>query len=225
MKSIKIQANPKQLSRLRNGHSVTLKKPMEGEGISIVVDPGRYNLLSRTFDSGRGARVRLSPEEISSNISMEGSGLRTQSKKIAKEIFDEPEEKSDIQVTNAGGPMAKLTPRTMAGVAEQSQLFSEMNQHLGTKFGVLQKATMGSAYAGIQQASNDIETIDNRTSDQVFGTGMYNSRREGGTIGKNGGFVMDQPPALQSQPYGANFQFSKTLPVAYQRFSGSGLGP
>ena len=45
--------------------AVTIKKPMEGEGISIVVDPGRYNLISRTFDSGRGSRVRLSPEEIS----------------------------------------------------------------------------------------------------------------------------------------------------------------
>jgi hypothetical protein len=41
----------------------------------------------------------------------------------------------------------------------------------------------------------------------------------------NGGFVHGTPPALMSQPYGANFQFGKTLPVAYQRFSGSGLYP
>jgi hypothetical protein len=225
MKAIKIQATPKQLARLRNGHTVTIKKPMEGEGISIVVDPGRYNLISRTFDSGRGSRVRLSPEEISSNITMEGSGLRTKSKQLAKEIFDEPEERSERQVTNAGGPMARLTPRTMKGVAEQSTLFSDMNQRLGTTFGIQQKATMGNAMAGIEQAGNDIETVENRTSDQVFGTGMYMARREGGSVGKNGGFVMGQPPALRSQPYAANFQFSKTLPVSYQRFSGKGLGP
>jgi hypothetical protein len=84
---------------------------------------------------------------------------------------------------------------------------------------------MGNLGANLKQAGSDIETVENRTSDQVFGTGLYTSRREGGSVGRNGGFVHGQPPALQSQPYGANFQFSKTLPVAYQRFSGNGLGP
>jgi hypothetical protein len=225
MKTIQIHASPKQLSRLRNGHSVTLKRPVEGEGISIVVDPGRYNIMSRTFDSGRGSRVRLSPEEISANVSMEGSGLRTKSKQMAKAIFQEPEERSEKQVTNAGGPMARLTPRTMKAVSEQSQLFSHMNSQLGTNFGAQQSSTMGNLGANLKQAGSDIETVENRTSDQVFGTGLYTSRREGGSVGRNGGFVHGQPPALQSQPYGANFQFSKTLPVAYQRFSGNGLGP
>lgn len=223
MKSIKIQASPHQLSRLRNGHQVTLRKPMEGEGISIAVDPGRYSILTRTFDAGRGARVRLSPEEISASSTMEGGGLRSKSKQLAKEIFSEPVDRSMRQVTNAGGPQARLTPRTLPEVASQSKMFAEMNSSLGTQFGVLQKATMGSAGAALKQAGTDIETVDTRKEDQVFGTGLY--RREGGSIGRNGGFIHGQPPALQSQPYSSNFQFRATLPVAYQRFSGKGLGP
>lgn len=224
MKSIKIQASPHQLSRLRNGHQVTLRKPMEGEGISIAVDPGRYSILTRTFDAGRGARVRLSPAEISASSTIEGGGLRSKSKQLAKEIFSEPEDKSMRQVTNAGGPQARLTPRTLPEVASQSKLFADMNSSLGTKFGILQKATMGNAGAALKQAGTDIETIDTRKEDQVFGTGLYH-RREGGSVGKNGGFVNGTPPALQSQPYASNFQFRQTLPVAYQRFSGKGLGP
>ena len=46
----------------------------------------------------------------------------------------------------------------------------------------------------------------------------------GGAVGLNGGMVRSLPPALQSQPFSANFQFSSTLPPAFQRFSkGSGL--
>jgi len=229
MKPISIQASAKQLSRLRNGHSVLLKKPMSGEGVSIVVDPGRYDILTRTFDSGRGARVRLSPDEIAANIGMSGSGLkpsRDVSKKLADAIFREPEERSPLQITNVGGPAASLTPRTIKGVVDQLHVFGKMNHHLGTNFGRLQQATVGNAGAALKQAGHDIETIDNRKSDQVFGTGLMMHRvHEGGSVGRNGGFVHFQPPALMSQPFASNYQFSHTLPVAYQRVSGSGLSP
>ncbi len=242
MKSIKIHASPRQLARLRNGHQVSVKPAMEGSGFNLIVDPGRWSILSKTFDKGRGARVRLTPDEISANLSVEGTGIgagmgagmgagigagvRSKSKAVAKAIFAEPSEKSELQVTNAGGPMARLTPRTITGVFDQSKLFSQMNQQLGTNMGNLQKATMGNAGADLLQGAHDIETVDTRKDDQVMGTGLYGARRrEGGSIGRNGGFVHGTPPALESQPYGANFQFGKTLPVAYQRFSGSGLYP
>lgn len=56
----------------------------------------------------------------------------------------------------------------------------------------------------------------------------HNSMRGGslsktrGDIGGHGSFVSAQthlPPALLSQPFGANFQFQHTLPPAYQKFS------
>jgi hypothetical protein len=100
-----------------------------------------------------------------------------------------------------------------------------MNNHLGTKFGVRTQATVGNASAALTQAGHDIETIDNRKEDQVFGTGLLTIRHEGGSLGRNGGFVHFQPQALMSQPFATNYQFSKTFPVAYQRFSGTGLFP
>lgn len=61
-----------------------------------------------------------------------------------------------------------------------------------------------------------------------LGTGLYVGRqrmsKSGGAIGLNGGFMRTLPPALQSQPFSANFHFQSTLPPAYQKFSkGSGL--
>ena len=44
-------------------------------------------------------------------------------------------------------------------------------------------------------------------------------------VGSNGGMVQHMPPALQSQPFSANFQFANQMPPAYQKFSrGAGLG-
>ena len=47
-------------------------------------------------------------------------------------------------------------------------------------------------------------------------------RASGGQLGGKGASVL--PPALQSQPYSANFQFQHTLPPAYQKFSKGGQG-
>jgi hypothetical protein len=66
MKKIGISASLKQLSKLRNGHKVRLTK---GEGC-LVVNPGRYDTLSRTFMRGKGMSVQLSPEEIMANKGM-----------------------------------------------------------------------------------------------------------------------------------------------------------
>jgi hypothetical protein len=49
------------------------------------------------------------------------------------------------------------------------------------------------------------------------GRGCCGGRTCGGAVGLNGGMVNQVHPALQSQPYGANFQFSRTLPPSYQK--------
>jgi hypothetical protein len=227
MKQIQIHPTELQLARLRKGHSIMLKKGVKGTGFSISVDPGKYDAITRTFDEGRGARIRLSPEEITQTMSAAGGGLRTRSIKLAREIFDEPTERSPRQETNAGGPRAVLTPASMDGVKDQISLFKQMNAHLGTNFGVSQNATMGNSVADTDAAASSNEMVGTRTSTQVFGTGLGRKvyRREGGSIGMNGGFISSTPPAMRSQPEGSNFQFRQTLPVAYQRFSGAGLGP
>jgi hypothetical protein len=60
MKEIGVSVSKKQLSRLKNGHSVRVK---EGEGL-LIVNPDRYDLMSKTFAKGKSPTISLTPEEI-----------------------------------------------------------------------------------------------------------------------------------------------------------------
>lgn len=59
-----IDASPKQLSKLRNGHAVRIKK---GTGFNLMVHPETYSIVSRAFAKSKGAEISLSPEEIEMN--------------------------------------------------------------------------------------------------------------------------------------------------------------
>ena len=61
-----------------------------------------------------------------------------------------------------------------------------------------------------------------------MGKGLYAGMgmRETSSLGRGGGFVganSQVPSALQSQPFGTNFQFRYTLPPQYQRFASGGV--
>lgn len=61
---VNFDASPKQLSKLRNGHRVRIKK---GEGFNVIVHPDTYNLVNKAFERNRGVEIALSPEEIEIN--------------------------------------------------------------------------------------------------------------------------------------------------------------
>jgi hypothetical protein len=67
MSLVHIDASPKQVSKLRNGHKVRIKPPMKGEGFNLMVDPSRYSAISRCFQKGKGMTIQLTPEEILAN--------------------------------------------------------------------------------------------------------------------------------------------------------------
>jgi hypothetical protein len=68
MSLVHIDASPKQVSKLRNGHKVRIKPAsMKGEGFNLMVDPSRYNSISKCFQKGKGMTIQLSPEEILAN--------------------------------------------------------------------------------------------------------------------------------------------------------------
>ena len=78
MEQVRIQISPKQKSKLRNGHKVRIKKPIEGEGLNLIVMPQNFSLITRAFTRNKGAEIVLSPEEILANkeqIPMEGEGI------------------------------------------------------------------------------------------------------------------------------------------------------
>lgn len=64
MHVISIDASKGQLSKLRNGHPVRIKK---GTGFNVIVSPGTYNLVNRAFSKNKGVQISLSPEEIQVN--------------------------------------------------------------------------------------------------------------------------------------------------------------
>ena len=238
LQQIQIHASPKQLSKLRNGHAVNVKRPMDGAGFSLLVDPAKYNLMSRTFEGGKGLRISLAPNEIQASSQIQGSGIKatrkpkTEITKVAQEYLSHPEKFVGVR-NNVGGPHATLTPTSIFGAIEQVKLLDELNERLGTKYGATTKASIANALAGVSQASADTTMIDASKDAQLMGQGLYLGRggrgrhpsMEGGSIGRGAGMIHANPQALQSQPYSSNFQFSKTLPVSYQRFSqGQGLG-
>lgn len=242
MQEIEIHASPKQMSKLRNGHVVTIKKPVEGCGFTLLVDPSKYNRINRSFELGKGARINLSPSEISASTSIVGSGIGKKYKKklspilpsvieSAQTYLSHPEIVSGIIENNAGGPRNTLMPNSIIGAVEHVKLMDELNERLGTKFGVQTKASIANALSGKEQATMDASLIDAKRDSQLMGQGLYVGRGgrgrhpsfEGGSIGLRGGILRSMPQALQSQPFSANYQFSKTLPLAYQHITGNGL--
>jgi len=79
VQSVVVQVSPKQMSKMRNGHKVRVKPPMEGSGVNLIVHPENYNLLARAFKKGKGAEIVLTPPEIVANKElapqMQGNGI------------------------------------------------------------------------------------------------------------------------------------------------------
>ena len=61
---LKIEASPAQLSKLRNGRSVRVKR---GTGFNLIVHPETYSLATRAFSKNKGIELSLSPEELEAN--------------------------------------------------------------------------------------------------------------------------------------------------------------
>ncbi len=130
-RAIKVSVSPKQMSRLRMGHPVRVKPPMEGSGIVVVVDPKKYELASRSFLRNKGVQLQLSPEEIAMNKQMEpemsGQGIfgktfdravaKVVGKKNRKVIYDAARELLPLAqsglvggLTSAGAALAAVQP-------------------------------------------------------------------------------------------------------------------
>jgi hypothetical protein len=137
--------------------------------------------------------------------------------------------------SNAGGTRARKA-RSMVGRVAQDRALSELNARLGTDMGALDRNAIAQAVADKAEAEvakqrYDIMSPSYSGSGLYAGSGLYLSgrgmvggergiRRQAGSVGLGGamvgGAVGMLPPALQSQPYGANFQWRHTLPPQFQ---------
>jgi len=331
MSIVRIDASPKQLSKLRNGHNVRIKPAIEGEGFNLMVDPSKYRAVTKSFQKNKGIQIQLSPEEILANrqltpeyhqslkkqdMKMSGKGIfgkafdsfveKTIGKKakdvlynsadslkpsikagidriaqyapeasasalsalalavgqpelvpgalmvgnqlgkligskagIVKDYFDNPtkyqESISNFQ-SNIGGSRAKRAS-SLAGQIAQDEVLSVLNKQLGTNMGNLSRANLASAIANRQSAMmmptpmqpkpfGEMPDSFSRSRMGMTGNGMKKSMGIVGTLGSQLNRQVNQPPALQSQASGANFQFGSTLPPTFQKYHkgiGSGL--
>jgi len=122
MRVIRLQLSPAQKAKLRKGVAVRLapkNRAMEGKGIVLLVQPEKYNVLTKAFDTGRGKQFKLDEEELQVNQSpemvddkevkaeMSGSGLfgdiKKGFKKAGKAIKKAPTYyKKHVKDTKAG---------------------------------------------------------------------------------------------------------------------------
>lgn len=231
MKQIGVSLSPHQRRRLHSGQSVRVK---QGSGI-MLVNPSNFGLMSKTFLRNKAKEIRLSPEEVMANkmISPEAhSNNRIELTSEQREVAPITSTISGGRVSNAGGPRG-LT--TMGGLKQASEHLQSLADYTGGNYGNRLKAGLGELMANTHS-----ETVGDslRTARKnIFGTGRnfygdnqietssfggFGVGRTMGQIGVAGNLLANQrrtPPALKSQPYGVNYQFSKTLPPAYQRYN------
>lgn len=125
---VMVKVSPKQLSKLRNGHKIRVKRPeMEGEGVCLIVNPANYDTISRSFSRNKGSEVALSPSEVMVNkeaaATMSGQGIfgkkfdrfvkKTIGKKGAKILYGIAKE--FLPVAQAGIDVASLAATPMLG--------------------------------------------------------------------------------------------------------------
>ena len=246
--------SPKQMSRLRNGHKVRVcRAEIEGEGMNLLVDPSRLNSITRCFDKGRGVMVQLSAEEISANREIGGEGIF--GKKFDRLLKKAGIKKAVFQIAEAAKPVVKqamkqglaMVPpqyQPVAGAAEamasaymdsptkyQSKKGAAKLAQIGAVGGAKSAATMGLKSLKTGKAApspSPAKTVGGMgLGAGCGGAGLYASRGMG--VGARGSLLSvgnaHLPPAMQSQPDGANFHFSTQLPptLAAIHLRGSGL--
>jgi hypothetical protein len=229
MRLISIQVSPHQLRKLKKGHKIRLRK---GTGFNLIVHPETYHLMSRAFNKNKGYQVKLSPQEQELN-------KKNASQIPEPETEDEGPELSetDEEIEGTGLRKSIKGKGKMRGCA--------VNQHKGLHqtfkgpktTGLTRQISKEVANANGANASMTNKAIEHRIKDHYptyqelsqqpfapfsrgYGVNTSNSiLGRGGTMPHGVGFGL--PPALQSQPYSANYQMSHFLPPHFQHYNNS----
>lgn len=124
-------------------------------------------------------------------------------------------------------------PSRLGSEVAKDLTLKQLNEQLGTNYGSLSQSALGNAAANAASAdliNRSVQGSSNLSVGQGLyaGGGLYASgrgfRKSLGVVGVGGTLVGHLHPAMQSQPYSANFQFGSTLPVAYQKYAKMGSG-
>lgn len=278
MHLISFDASPRQLSKIKNGHKVRIKK---GAGFNLIVNPSNYNLVSRAFTKNKGVDIKLSPEEIESNKGMSPDEHQQMSeemnkdlfqhlpyaeggsifKKVKKALYSDTAKKIGRELK----PLSRALKQTGREIAHEKIAEAHMagaekyghNEHASRLMNIgadmahekvgsglyaygrgmnahhaLKLANMATAHANHQLSKMHNASVhgmitqppikqywDDINAPHSRGSGMHNHynmiRGRGSLLGGE----RDLPPALQSQPYGANFHMQFQLPPQYHKYN------
>jgi hypothetical protein len=278
MHLISFDASPRQVGKLRNGHSVRIKK---GTGFNLVVHPTNYQLVSRAFSRNKGVELQLSPEELETNrvlspeqqaeltSSMDNTLFKAEGGSIFSKVNKALHSKTAKRIGRELKPFSRALKATakdylhdqlaqahMAGMdqyGEDPRMAMLMNNMSSAGHQKIQGFGLGAGlYAGrgmnvhealrlanmaTANANNELAKMHNasvhgqltqpplrRYWDEDLappsrGNGMtnhYNMIRGRGSMISQDHML---PPALQSQPYGANWHMQFFLPPQYHKFN------
>jgi hypothetical protein len=232
-----------QMAKMKKGVAVRIKPAMEGEGVCLIVNPANYSQITRSFSRNKGSEIRLTPEELAVNASegskMEGSGLYSRVRKTASAV--------DKSLDKQLGPSVKKALITSAVtsvapelapvlVASQTPIVRKAVKKVAKKVGMGIKPRMPPMSDDVDMSGYGIYAaapsrmgrglkVNPKLRRSLVGFGMCGTAP---TRVEHSRFVSVLPPALQSQPYSANFAMANQLPVQFQQYargemSGSGL--
>lgn len=236
MKKIGVDLSPHQRRRLHNGHPVRVKK---GEGI-MLVNPSNFDTMSRTFLRGKAKEIRLTPEEIRANVLTSpeahnyNRGETDKAPSIAPQVASLNSSPASIvggRISNAGGSRGGYRVSTMAGLKQVNDHLQKLEDFTGKDLGDQLKAGLGNLIANTATIGMNTKGLLSRKNNMMGGGKNFYGDNEialGGGIRRIhsqigvAGNLMDHrtlPPALQSQPFSANWGFGNQLPPQYKKFS------
>ena len=62
--NVSLDLSAGQLSKLRNGHGILVRRVMFGGGVDMIIDPMTFNNLMKKLEKGKGAVISMSGAEI-----------------------------------------------------------------------------------------------------------------------------------------------------------------
>jgi len=214
----------------------------KGRGLNMRMSPEEvaHNHGKGLFDklksgASKVGKVLAPVADKLSKVALE-AGANAGKKYIEKEIAGG--KMAPIDHMAVGGP---VTPSQRAGALD-ADILDKINELTGQKLGALAKSNLVQSGARTLRANME-RAFSNGLSQVPRGNGLFAGPPAGGegihprhhlahhsrkmiersSIGASGN-LLGMPPALMSQPYSANFQFSSHLPPAYSNQIKSGRG-
>lgn len=222
---ISLSVSPHQIRRLRKGLSTRVKK---GTGFNLLVHPETYHLMSRAFNSNKGIQIKLNKDEMDlnrKNAPIEEDEVSLNSDAEDGEDMEMPEPKGTglRRKCKGKGLLTKRVHRSLSPLMSQPKVtgltrkigrsVAESNRQLASMSNNAIDQRIKKAYPTYQQLSQEPFAPFSR------GYGLNSSHS---IVGRGGNMLahgFGLPPALQSQPFSANFQMSHFLPPHYQHYN------